>query len=229
MKVAVKALGLFVVLSVAFLGCTQSGYLNVENNTNGPVAVSAENDDVELDAGEDESFEYEFPGFLLNLIQQESESIDIEYVGMFVFEGEDTVEVEAGDDIDFEIDADGGAIFVENNSSASIVGVWLKPASSSTWSNNLIDGYAISPGQFAFWTVGPGSWNIDVYDSDGYYPNPAAPPQNDVAVDMATTFTWNDGTWTFNGVQGTRILGADPKVMATAEEMADFGIQPGAE
>ena len=45
MKITWKALVLIVVLSVALLGCTQSGYLTVENSTNGPMDVSVDGDD----------------------------------------------------------------------------------------------------------------------------------------------------------------------------------------
>ena len=227
MKTALKVLAVVVVLSVALLGCSQSGFLTVENNTAGPVDVSVNGDDETIDAGDDMGWEYEFPGFVLNLIKQETESVDIEYAGMFVFYDEDTVEVEAGDDITFEIDADGGAIVVQNSSSRSLDYVWIKPAASSTWSENLVENSSIGPGQGRYWTVSSGGWNVDVYDSGGFYPSSL--PQNDVAINMARTFTWTDSSWTFMGVQGAQILGRDLRVQPPTGLLPSVRIQAGAE
>lgn len=169
MKIVWRGLVIVLVLSMGLLGCTQSGYLTIENNSAAGISVSVNGDDENINAGDDQAWEYEFPGFVLNLIQQKSEDVDIDYAGWFVLPDSDTVTVEAGDDITYDVDPDAGVWSVQNNSSVIITQVFITESTNPSWGDNLVSG-GIGTGQRAdFGPLPPIPFDMRIVDNNGTY------------------------------------------------------------
>jgi hypothetical protein len=218
MKYASKALLVLVILSAFLIGCSQQGYLTVDNKTGDVIFVEVDGDDEEIDGGDDHEWEFEFPGFLLNLIQQESENVDVSWEGLFVFPDATEVEIEADDDITIDVNPTAGAIVIDNNaSSASIIEVQFR-LNNGAWSGNLISG-SIGPGQWAIWRVEPGTYNIYVLDDYGYWPGDDPYPTQSVAPNQMRVFEWNSSEdyWYFNQIPGPMATPGAPPSLIPAE------------
>jgi hypothetical protein len=169
MKTAWRAVVIVLGLSVALLGCTQSGYLTVENETNAVVSIEVNGDDETLSAGEEATYDFEFPMFLIDLIQKNVESVEVAYIGWYALPDEDSIDIEAGDDETFKIEADAGVFSVINQSSTPITNIRITPSSSSSWGDNLLDGGIYTGQRFDYGPMAPVSWDIWVQNSLNIY------------------------------------------------------------
>jgi len=213
-----KRARLFAVLGAALLfvlvGCGQQGYITVENNTNDLIWASVDGDEEQIGAHDDNSWEFEFPGFLLDLIKQETQTIDVAYGGLFVFSDGEEVELEAGQEVTVEVDPDAGAIFIHNNSSNSIDVLQLSSNGGTTWTSNLVSSNWIGPGYTRPYTVSPGTWLIYAHDTGGWYVNleAATLPQPSVGLQQAYGFQWNGDNWSLGPEAAAAAQGIAPSL-----------------
>ena len=92
--------------------------------------------------------------------------VDFNYNGLYLFAETLTLDYEAQSYYAFEMNAQGGAIFVVNNTSDNITGVYITQ-SATNWGPDYMAG-SITPGSNFAWTVQEGLWNVKIVDDAGY-------------------------------------------------------------
>lgn len=160
------------VLIIALVGCTQPGYLEVENDTGEVIWVSIGSDtEEEVAKGGSISEEWELQATPLESEQLE---VDISIRGIYKQIEDDTAVVTAGETTTYTVDADGGAIRINNNSSYNLYGIYITPSSNSNWGANLLSSALPPSYYFRYFGLAPGSWDVRLqdasfnYDSYGY-------------------------------------------------------------
>lgn len=91
---------------------------------------------------------------------------DFDYEGLYTFSGNATIVMDSDELSTYTVNANGGAININNNSSYTIQHIYLSPASNNFWGSDALIGNLYS-GNSAIWTVGQGNWDIKVVDSYG--------------------------------------------------------------
>lgn len=105
--------------------------------------------------------------WVYELLDFEEIFVDINYSGYHVFSNYSSRKVIGGTSMSFDIIADGGGIKIENNiPSSNITAVYLSPSDSQEWGSDDLYGN-IPPGDYVFWTIAAGYWDILVVDEFG--------------------------------------------------------------
>lgn len=99
-----------------------------------------------------------------------SEDVSFSYKGLYVFPANKVINVYGDELTTFTVNADGGAIKITNNSSATIEHIYLSPATDNEWGPDALHGDLYN-GDYSIWTAEPGYWDIKFIDifGDTYY------------------------------------------------------------
>ncbi|MFC1887964.1 hypothetical protein ACFLYK_04070, partial [Candidatus Cloacimonadota bacterium] len=92
--------------------------------------------------------------------------VELFYTGYHVFSNTIELTIYPYNTQDFEIQANAGAIKLENNSLSDIVEVYIALEEDAYWGENQLISI-LEPEESAFWTVDPGWWDISVIDEWG--------------------------------------------------------------
>jgi hypothetical protein len=95
-----------------------------------------------------------------------SGSTSFDYEGLYVFADNETDNIYVDEQTTTTINADAGAININNNSSFTITHVYLSPSSQSSWGTDALTGNVYS-GNSAIWTTGQGHWDVKVVNDFG--------------------------------------------------------------
>lgn len=138
---------------------TAQKILGVENQTNGSVTFRLDGGSINnLSANQSQEF---ILGDTYGL------QVEASYNGLYIFAGTDTYDFFQATAYDVVVTADGGAIFIVNNTSANITEVYIAPSIDTEWGPDYMSG-SIGAGQDYAWTVEAGSWDIRLVDDEGY-------------------------------------------------------------
>jgi hypothetical protein len=133
--------------------------------------------------------------------------IDLFYTGYHVFSNNIELTIYPFNTQDFEINADAGAIRLDNNSLSDIVEVYIAPEDDVYWGNNVLASI-LEPEESAYWTVEPGWWDIRVIDEWGAHYDFL---NNYISLDNTDIFTFRSGKESLNNLSiALKILGNDP-------------------
>lgn len=175
-----------VVLALILVGCTDTGTLRIDNETNNDVWFK-------LDGGSQVTLEYNYYytkdwTLAVSIFGNEEKDVDIDYNGYHLFSGQTSRTVKPGSTTRFRIYADGGGIKINNNSSAfTITHVYISPSTSPVWGNDQLGYDTIGPQSWRSWTVSPGYWDIKVRDN---YGDEFTSFDNYISLDQTTQFNY---------------------------------------
>lgn len=93
--------------------------------------------------------------------------VEFSYDGLYFFAETLTLDYEEESYYALNMIAQGGAIFVVNNSSSNITEIYLSTSDSEEWGPNYMAG-AIIPGAEFAWTVSEGLWDVGIVTEEGY-------------------------------------------------------------
>lgn len=93
--------------------------------------------------------------------------VEFYYNGLYVFDQTLSLDYDAESYYHFDLDAQGGAIFVENGTQDNITEVYISRSSSTEWGPDYMAG-SITPGNNFAWTVEPGLWDVKIVDDAGF-------------------------------------------------------------
>jgi len=103
-----------------------------------------------------------------DLLEYEQANVEVDYSGYHVFSNAVIESITGGHITRFNIIADGGGIELWNNFLyTDIYQVYLSPSDELYWGDNDLTSI-LHPGNFVFWTVEPGWWDIKAVDEDGF-------------------------------------------------------------
>jgi len=151
---------------VLIFGCSAEGDIEVHNRTGAQLNIEIDGDRYELEAYEHAKKSYTFSNALFS--PDEEKDVNVSGEGLVKWEFDQEYTVKANETEKVNIYADAGAIQITNNSSFTIIAVYLAPSSDPNWGENDLHGY-IYPGETCSWRVCPGYWDIKVVDTRGYY------------------------------------------------------------
>ncbi|MBI9032339.1 hypothetical protein JEZ13_10140 [bacterium] len=96
-----------------------------------------------------------------------ADAVEFYYNGLYIFDQTINLDFDAQSYYHFDLDAQGGAIFVVNNTSDNITEVYISPSSSSSWGPDYMPS-TITPGNQFAWTVQEGLWDVKIVDDAGF-------------------------------------------------------------
>lgn len=177
-----KILFIMILAMVAMLmmGCDEDGELRIRNRTSSQVWASvAGGANVEIE-----------PGTAWSKLYSSEADVEVTYYGHHVFPASETRHIYLGLPSTVNITATGGAIKINNNGTLGIQEVYISPADTTSWGNDLMPS-VIPPNGAQSWTCTEGSWDVKVVLTDGsslYMLNPNAT----VALDATTNLMLSD-------------------------------------
>jgi len=134
--------------------------LDVNNQTNGDVTFRLDGGSVNrLSANQSKEFVL---GDTYGL------QVQVDYNGLYIFGGTETYDFFQATAYEVQVTADGGAIFIVNNTTANITEVYIAPSSDTEWGPDYMTG-SIGAGQEYAWTVEAGSWDVKLVDDEGFF------------------------------------------------------------
>ncbi len=160
--------GIVIAVAIAFVGCTKPGYLVIDNETNDLIWVAFDGDDLDYDSDQevdpDDSIEQEYDDLSYTLLESEVRNVEYTVSGYYKFT--ETVEsiVTAGETTTESIEADAGAMVINNTSGRTIDRIYLAPSSDPTWGSDDLSG-TISSGSSYIYTLSAGNWDIRIIDT----------------------------------------------------------------
>jgi hypothetical protein len=101
------------------------------------------------------------------LLTGSSDVVNFAFSGDFVFTDADQMTVNLNATGSYQIYATGAAIKIRNNSPATITEVYLSPHLDGTWGTNDLEG-TIAPNNYVTFTVTPNTWDVQVFDAEGF-------------------------------------------------------------
>lgn len=139
----------------------ENGELHLTNNSSREVWYLLDGGDLNtLTANQTDQWTYD-------MLEYEQTNTQIDYSGYHVFTNTSIETITGGSITNFVIEPDGGGIEFHNDMLfTNITEVYLSPSEDPTWGENDLDGI-LYPGEFTFWTVSPGSWDILAIDEYG--------------------------------------------------------------
>jgi len=174
------------VLIIALVGCTQPGYLEVENNTGAAILVEPEGkSDEDIPDGNTETWSWDLEASPLNTEEIE---VDVAITGWYKISETVTRTIRPGQTTEIAVGADGGLFILENDGPYTITTLGIATSQSEAESR---DDDTVAVGGFTSWTLGGGSrWYF--YINDGCWYNTL---YWDCAAGDQITVTWYGETW----------------------------------
>jgi hypothetical protein len=159
-------------VALLLAGCSATGTLVVQNGTSGDLIVKIEAVSSTVAANTSTSQSWDLQYFPLG-IYEEDKTVTYSAEGIFTTPtGNKTAKVTAQKTTTVTVNADSGAISVQNTSTTySIVGVYISPSTDTTWGLNDLTG-TIGPGQTYYFRVDPNpsgvNYDVKLVDNYGY-------------------------------------------------------------
>lgn len=205
-----------VVLALVLVGCTDTGTLRIDNETNNDAWVSIDGgSQVTLQSGYYYTKDWELA---VSIFGNEEKDVNVSFNGYHLFSGHTIRTVKPGSTTRFNIYADGGGIRINNNSSAfTITHVYISPSSSSTWGDDQLGYDTIGPQSWRSWTVTSGYWDIKVRDNWG---DEFTNFNNYIYLDQTTQFNYT-GFLRTDDPEGDKVRNA----ANYSEELQDYRIE----
>lgn len=149
-------LALLILAAFILMACDEDGELRIRNRTNAPIQVAINNTEpLSIEAGSGVSRFY-----------SESTTVSIEYAGIYVFPQTVSRTVSPGLPTTVNINANAGAITIENNDSLAVNEVYISPPHEPNWGANQIAADLI-PNAKKTWSVSEGTWDIKIVLDNG--------------------------------------------------------------
>jgi len=157
-----KKLIIFLPLFFFLFNCSDKGELEIQNHTNALIDISIDGTSYQIAANENFIKSWELSNLIFN---PEEKTITISGEGLYKFRFNERRKIKPKETTSFYIIADAGAIKIENNSSKYIKSVYISPASENNWGGDALNG-TIGPGEYMYWRVRPGYWDVMVIDQN---------------------------------------------------------------
>lgn len=207
-------------LVVALVGCTQPGYLEVENETGADIVVEPDGEsDETISDGDSETWEWELASSPLG---SEELDIDVEVSGWFKNIETIGVTISPGETETLTIDADAGLFVLENRSAYTIDTLGIATSESSAQSR---DDDTVGVGGSTAWTLRAGQrWYFFIQDSYGWYNT----LYWDVTAGTQSTVLWYGDYWAPGSAGAEAEMTANSAGLVAASGTSSSALESGA-